>query len=62
MTAPAAMPGAEDVLDAATRALEQGQGHRPEAVAAAKTCLVDPYQAADGRADARPNDVQSRHR
>jgi DNA polymerase IV len=33
------------------RALEQGQAHRPEAAVAAKTCLVDPYPNADGRAD-----------
>ena len=44
---------ADDQLDAATRALEQGQAHRPEAAVAAETCLVDPYQTADGRADVR---------
>src|SRR6516162_3085051 len=50
---------ASDVLNAATRALEQGQAHRPEATAAAKTCLVDPHPAANGRTDARLGYVQS---
>src|SRR5260370_34655929 len=53
---------AHDVLDAATRALEQGQAHRPEAAVAAKARLVDPYQTADGTADARLVDGQSRNR
>src|SRR5215472_7511693 len=43
---------ASDSLNAATTALEQGQAHRPEATAAAKTCMVDPYPIADGGADA----------
>jgi hypothetical protein len=37
------------VLNAAARALEQRQAHRPEATTAAKTCMVDPYPIADGR-------------
>ena len=44
------------------RPLEQGQADRGEAAAPAKARLVDPDQAADGGADARPGDVQSRHR
>ena len=44
--------GEDDVLDTATRALEQGQIHRPEAAVAAKAPLVDPHQTADGRVDA----------
>jgi len=31
------------VRNAATRAVEQGQAHRAEATAAAKTRMVDPY-------------------
>ena len=31
----------------------KGKYHRPEAAVAAETCLVDPYQTADGRADVR---------
>ena len=34
-------PSASNVLTAATRALEQGQAHWPEATVAGKTCLVD---------------------
>src|SRR6516225_11462747 len=51
-----------DAFNAATRALEQGQAHRPEATAAAKTCMVDPYPIADGGADARLGNVQSGNR
>src|SRR5712671_7076861 len=46
---------------AATRALEQGQAYRSKAAIAAKTCLVDQYPTADGRADPRLGNVQSRH-
>ena len=35
--------------NAAARALEQRQAHRPEATTAAKTCMVDPYRTANGR-------------
>ena len=42
------MKGSADCINAATRALEQGEADRAEATAA-KTCLVDPYPIADGR-------------
>src|SRR6516162_1286792 len=53
---------ASDALNAATRALEQGQAHRPKASVAAKTCLVDPHPIADGGTDARLGNVQSGNR
>jgi len=41
------------------RALERGQADRGKATAPAKARLVDPHQATDRGADARPGNVQS---
>src|ERR1039458_5680512 len=42
--------------------LEQGQADRSQAAAAAKTRLVDPHQASNGRSQARLGAIQSRDR